>query len=70
MQTYQEIVDIITSLAKVKGVRIQIKSGCWGEEYAADADSLPTCTGVVDRWLKVSTKDTLMVRWAGYARNQ
>ena len=51
-------------------MRIQINSGYWGEEYAAHADSPPTCTGLIDRWEKASTKDALYVMGAGYNRNQ
>ena len=34
---YNEVVDILTSLKKVKGVRVQIKAEFWGEKFARSA---------------------------------
>ena len=67
--TYDEVVEILKSLKKIKGVGVEIKSEFWGQEYAAAATK-PTYKGVIDRWEKVSAKDVLYVKWEGYERNQ
>ena len=52
----------------VKGIKVQIRSQLWGEEYAAGAEST-TYEGVIDRWEKKSTKAALYILWQGYTRN-
>ncbi|KAL1523565.1 hypothetical protein AB1Y20_018501 [Prymnesium parvum] len=66
---YEEVVTILRSLKKVKGVRLQINSEFWGIEYAAQAETT-TCSGLVDRWADAAKKEALYVKWAGYGRCQ
>ena len=66
---YEELVSILKSLRSVKGVKVEIKSEFWGEEYALNAEK-PTYKGVIDRWEKSSSKEALYIMWEGYARNQ
>ena len=68
-QTYSEIVSILKSLTRIKGVRIEIKAHFWGEEYAAGADK-PKFAGTIDRWANAKEKASLYVIWEGYTRNQ
>ena len=63
------MVNILKSQPSVKGIKVEIRSEFWGEEYAASAEK-PTFEGVIDRWEKKSTKDTLYILWEGYTRNQ
>lgn len=67
-QTFDEVVNILKSLKKIKNVRIEIKSEFWGVEYAAGADEA-VCVGRIDRWAD-STKGALYVMWTGYNRCQ
>ena len=67
--TFDDMVNILKSQPSVKGIKVEIRSEFWGEEYAASAEK-PTFEGVIDRWEKKSTKDTLYILWEGYARNQ
>lgn len=69
VQTYSDIVGILKSLGRVKGVRIQIKAHFWGEEYAASADK-PKFSGTIDRWANAKEKAAMYVMWEGYSRNQ
>ena len=66
---YEELVNILKSLRSVKGVKVEIKSEFWGEEYALEAEK-STYKGVIDRWEKSSSKEALYIMWEGYARNQ
>ena len=63
-QTYAEIVEILKNLPKIKGVRLKIKAGFWGEEYAAESEKA-TYIGVVDRWANAADKTKLYVMWEG-----
>ena len=67
--TFDDMVNILKSQPSVKGIKVEIRSEFWGEEYAASAEK-PTFEGVIDRWEKKSTKDTLYILWEGYTRNQ
>ena len=67
--TFDDMVNILKSQPSVKGIKVEIRSEFWGEEYAASAEK-PTFEGVIDRWEKKATKDTLYILWEGYTRNQ
>lgn len=67
--TFDDMVSILKSQPSVKGIKVEIRSEFWGEEYAASAEK-PTFEGVIDRWEKKATKDTLYILWEGYTRNQ
>ena len=68
-QTYDEVLLVLKSLTRIKGVRISIGAAFWGEEYAAEAEK-PSFTGVIDRWANATDKTALYVMWEGYSRNQ
>ena len=68
-QTYEEIVGILRSLTRIKGVRLRIKAEYWSEEYAAESEQ-PKYTGTIDRWANATEKVALYVQWEGYTRNQ
>ena len=54
MMQYDEVIEILKSLKKVKGIRVQIKAEFWSEEYARSAPKSKH-TGIIDRWDKNST---------------
>lgn len=53
--TFDDMVNILKSQPSVKGIKVEIRSEFWGEEYAASAEK-PTFEGVIDRWEKKATK--------------
>ena len=59
-QTFAEIVEIIKSYPKPKGIILEIDAGFWGEDFAASSDKA-SYTGEVDRWQN-NKEETLMVK--------
>ena len=62
--------SILKSKSKknLKGIKVSINSEFWGEAYARSGVE-PAVEGVIDRW-QDEKKETLMIMWTGYARNQ
>ena len=68
---HAEIVRIITSLPKVKGVRVQINAEFFGKQYfeCRHRPQQDTFTGVVDKWKSAKDKTVLMIKWEGASTN-
>ena len=55
------------SNSQLDGIKMVVDMTLWDVD---EWEGKTTCEGVVTKWHNSSSKDTLMVKWDGYDRNQ
>ena len=64
--TWNDTVEILKSKKSVEGIKLEVDVTLWDID---EWEGQQRCQGIISKW-HTAAKETLMVKWTGYDRNQ